>query len=148
MTLPPSFAKVSGSAATSLVSTESKQADGKNKGGSKDKKGWKKQQSEDGNGNLIKNITQPIVQTYRQGVVERQLCNNPTTRLTSVDGQNLDVRKVAFERRLLQQLCKSSQPGDEQKHPRQQTSRIPHLPLKVPQGDSQEEISLTARVGV
>jgi hypothetical protein len=35
MTILPSFAKVSSSAATLLTSTESKQADGKNKGGSK-----------------------------------------------------------------------------------------------------------------
>ncbi len=60
MNLPPSFAKVSGSLATSLASTESKQANGKNKGGSKDRKGWKKRKSEDGNGNLVKNTTQPI----------------------------------------------------------------------------------------
>jgi hypothetical protein len=43
MTLPPSFAKVGNSAATSSASTENKPADGKNKGGSKDGKGWKKQ---------------------------------------------------------------------------------------------------------
>jgi hypothetical protein len=60
MNLPPSFAKVGGSAATSSASTESKQADGKNKGGSKDRKGQKKQKSDDGNGNLVKNITQPV----------------------------------------------------------------------------------------
>jgi hypothetical protein len=60
MTLPPSFAKVSGSAAALLASTESKQADGKNKGEGKDGKGQKKQKSEDRNGNLIKNTTQPI----------------------------------------------------------------------------------------
>jgi hypothetical protein len=60
MTLPPSFAKVSGSAAMSLASTESKQANSKNKGGSEDGKGRKKWKSEDGNGNLVKNTTQPI----------------------------------------------------------------------------------------
>jgi hypothetical protein len=60
MNLPPSFAKVSGSPATSLASTESKQADGKNEGGSKDRKGQKKRKSEDGNGNRLKNTTQPI----------------------------------------------------------------------------------------
>jgi hypothetical protein len=60
MTLPPSFAKVSSSAATSSASTESKQADGKNKGGSKDGKGQKKRKSEDRNGNIVKNTTQPI----------------------------------------------------------------------------------------
>jgi hypothetical protein len=41
MNLPPSFAKVRGLAATPSASTE-KQADGKNKGGSKDGKGQKK----------------------------------------------------------------------------------------------------------
>jgi hypothetical protein len=41
MNLPPSFAKVSGLAATLSASTESKQANGKNKGGSKEGKGWK-----------------------------------------------------------------------------------------------------------
>jgi hypothetical protein len=51
MTLPPSFAKVSSSAAMSLASTESKQADSKNKG---------KQKSDDVNGNLIKNTTHPV----------------------------------------------------------------------------------------
>ena len=60
MNLPPSFAKVGGSAATSSASTESKQADGKNKGGSKDGKGQKKQKSDDRNGNLVKNTTQPV----------------------------------------------------------------------------------------
>jgi hypothetical protein len=39
MNLPPSFSKVSGLAATLLASTENKQANGKNKGGSKDRKG-------------------------------------------------------------------------------------------------------------
>ena len=43
MNLPPSFAKVSGLAAMLSASTENKQADGKNKGGSKDRKGRKKQ---------------------------------------------------------------------------------------------------------
>ncbi len=79
--------------------------------------------------------------------MERKLCNNPTTQSTCVDGQNLDVHKVALERRLLRQLRKSGQPRDEQQHPRQQTSRILHLPLQMPQGDSQEVISLTTRVG-
>jgi hypothetical protein len=37
--LPPSFAKVRGQAATSSAPTENKQADGKNKDGSKDGKG-------------------------------------------------------------------------------------------------------------
>ncbi len=60
MTLPPSFTKVSGSAATLKASTESKQADGKNKGGIEDGKGWKKRKSEDGNGNIVKNTTQPF----------------------------------------------------------------------------------------
>ncbi len=58
--LPPSFAKVSGQAATSSASTENKQANGKNKGGSKDGKGQKKQKSDDRNGNLVKNTTQPV----------------------------------------------------------------------------------------
>jgi hypothetical protein len=40
--------------------TENKQADGKNKGGSKDRKGQKKQKSDDGNGNLVKSTTQPV----------------------------------------------------------------------------------------
>jgi hypothetical protein len=60
MNLSPSFPKVSSSAATSLASSESKPADGKNKGGSKDHKGRKKRKSEDGNGNLVKNTTQPV----------------------------------------------------------------------------------------
>jgi hypothetical protein len=55
MNLPPSFAKVSSLAATLLVSTESKQANDKNKGGSKKGKGRKKLKSNDGNGNLVKN---------------------------------------------------------------------------------------------
>jgi hypothetical protein len=42
-----------------LASTESKHADGKDKGKSKDGKGRKKQKSEDGNENLVKNTTQP-----------------------------------------------------------------------------------------
>jgi hypothetical protein len=87
------------------------------------------------------------VQTYRRRIVEGQLCSNSTTWLTWVDGQNLDVRKVALKRRLLWQLCKSGQPRDEQQHPRQKMSRISHLPFQVPQGDSQEEIILTAWVG-
>jgi hypothetical protein len=41
MNLPPSFAKVSGQATTLSAPTENKQADGKNKGGSKDGKGQK-----------------------------------------------------------------------------------------------------------
>jgi hypothetical protein len=60
MNLPPSFAKVSGLAAMLSASTENKQADGKNKGGSKDRKGRKKQKSDDGNGNLVKNSTQLV----------------------------------------------------------------------------------------
>jgi hypothetical protein len=61
MNLPPSFAKVSGQATTLSAPTENKQADGKNKGGSKDGKGQKKQKSDhDGNGNLVKNTTQPV----------------------------------------------------------------------------------------
>jgi hypothetical protein len=60
MNLPPSFAKVSSSVATLLASTENKQEDGKNKGGSEDGKGQKKRKSEDGNGKLFKNITQPV----------------------------------------------------------------------------------------
>jgi hypothetical protein len=60
MNLSPSFAKVSGSAATLSASTENKQADGKSKGGSKDRKELKKQNSDDGNGNLVKNTTQPF----------------------------------------------------------------------------------------
>ncbi len=60
MNLPPSFAKVSGQAAMSLAPTENKQVDGKNKGGSEDGKGQKKHKSDDGNGNLVKNTTQPI----------------------------------------------------------------------------------------
>jgi hypothetical protein len=58
--LPPSFAKVSGQAATLSAPTENKQANGKNKGGSKDRKGQKKQKSDDGNGNIVKNTTQPV----------------------------------------------------------------------------------------
>jgi hypothetical protein len=58
--LPPSFAKVSGQAATLLAPTENKQANGKNKGGSKDGKGQKKHKSDDRNGNLVKSTTQPI----------------------------------------------------------------------------------------
>jgi hypothetical protein len=60
MTLPPSFAKVSGSAVRLLALTESKQADSKNEGGSEDRKGRKKRKSEDGNGNIIKNTTKPV----------------------------------------------------------------------------------------
>jgi hypothetical protein len=60
MNLPPSFVKVSGPAATSSASIENKQADGKNKGGSEDGKGRKKQKSDDGNCNLVKNTTQPV----------------------------------------------------------------------------------------
>jgi hypothetical protein len=60
MNLPPSFAKVSGQVATSSAPTENKQADGKNKDGSEDGKGQKIQKCDDGNGNLIKNTTQPI----------------------------------------------------------------------------------------
>ncbi len=60
MNLPSSLAKVSGPAATLSASTENKQADGKIKGGSKDGKEQKKQKSDDGNGNLIKNTTQPL----------------------------------------------------------------------------------------
>jgi hypothetical protein len=58
MTLPTAFKKVSGSAAAS--SLESKQpANSKNKGVGKDGKGCKKRKSEDMNGNIIKNTTQP-----------------------------------------------------------------------------------------
>ncbi len=60
MNLPPSFDKVSGLAASLLASRESKKADGKNKGGSEEGKGLKKQKSDGGNGNLVKNTTQPI----------------------------------------------------------------------------------------
>jgi hypothetical protein len=60
MNLPPSFTKVSDLAATPSASTESKQADSKNKGGSKEGRGLKKQKSDDGNGNLVKNTTQPV----------------------------------------------------------------------------------------
>jgi hypothetical protein len=56
--LPMAFKKVSCSAAAS--SLESKQPDnGKNKGGGKDGKGRKKRKSEDINGNILKNTTQP-----------------------------------------------------------------------------------------
>ncbi len=58
MMLPKAFKKVSGSAA--VLSSESKQpAGGKNKGGGEDSKGHKKWKSEDGNGNIVKNTTQP-----------------------------------------------------------------------------------------
>jgi hypothetical protein len=60
MNLPPSFAKVSGQAATLLAPTENKEDDGKNRGGSEDRKGQKKQKSDDVNRNLVKNTTQPI----------------------------------------------------------------------------------------
>jgi hypothetical protein len=59
MTLPPSFAKVRGSAAMSLASTESKQADRKNKGGSKDGKGWKKQKVRTEMGTLSRTLRSP-----------------------------------------------------------------------------------------
>jgi hypothetical protein len=43
-----------------LAPTENKQADGKDINGSKDGKGQKKQKSDHGNGNLVKNTTQPV----------------------------------------------------------------------------------------
>jgi hypothetical protein len=60
MNLPPSFAKVSGQAAALLAPSENKQANGKNKGGNEDRKGQQKRTSDNVNGNLVKNITQPI----------------------------------------------------------------------------------------
>jgi hypothetical protein len=58
MMLPTAFKKVSSSAAA--LSLECKQpTGGKNNGGGKDGKGRKKRKSEDRNGNILKNTTQP-----------------------------------------------------------------------------------------
>ncbi len=79
LNLPPSFAKVSGQAATLSAPTENKQADGKNKGGSGDGKDKRNKKVMMEIENLPRTQRSPLSSTYHQRIVERQLCNNPTT---------------------------------------------------------------------
>jgi hypothetical protein len=143
MNLPPSFAKVTGLAATLLASTENKQANGKNKDGSKDGKGQQKQKVMTEMETSSRTLRSPSSSNLPLGNRKKTTLQQ-SYHTIDLHGRTKFGCAQELKRRLLQRLHKSGQPHDKRQHPQQKTSRISHLPLQVPQGDSQEEIILTA----
>jgi hypothetical protein len=146
--LPPSFAKVSGQATTLSAPTENKQANGKNKGGSEGRKGQKKQTSDDGNGNLVKNTTQPVKFKLTAGELWK---DNFATILPHDQPALMDkiwmCARWHLKRDCYDNCARAVSHMTNNNIHNEKTSRISHLPLQVPQGDSQEEIILNAQVG-